>query len=61
MRQATIARNYAEALLELAKRAKDLRGWGSLIQGVADSKDTTAVGFAVWRHPELLDTACPFR
>ena len=43
MRQATIARNYAEALLELAKRAKDLRGWGSLIQGVADAmqKDQT--------------------
>src|SRR5688572_20272475 len=43
MRQATIARNYAEALLELAKRAKDLRGWGSLIQGVADAmqKDLT--------------------
>jgi hypothetical protein len=31
------------------------------IQGVADSKDTTAVGLAVGRHPKLLDTACPFR
>lgn len=43
MRQTTIARNYAEALLELAKRANDLRGWGSLIQGVADAmqKDRT--------------------
>ena len=37
MRNATIARNYAEALLELAKRAKDLRGWGSLINGIADA------------------------
>lgn len=37
MRQVTIARNYAEALLELAGRAKDLRGWGALIQGVADA------------------------
>jgi len=37
MRQSTIARNYAEALLELARRAKDLRGWGTLIQSVADS------------------------
>lgn len=37
MRQATIARNYAEALLELAKRAKDLRGWGTLIQSIADA------------------------
>lgn len=43
MRPTTIARNYAEALLELANRAKDLRGWGSLIQGVADAmqKDQT--------------------
>lgn len=37
MRQSTIARNYAEALLELAKRAKDLRGWGALIQSIADA------------------------
>lgn len=35
MRNTTIARNYAEALLELAKRAKDLRGWGGLINGIA--------------------------
>jgi len=39
MRQATIARNYAEALLELARRAKDLRGWGTLIQSIADAVD----------------------
>ena len=37
MRQSTIARNYAETLLELAKRAKDLRGWGSLIQAIAEA------------------------
>jgi len=37
MRQSTIARNYAEALLELAKRAKDLRGWGTLVQSIADA------------------------
>ena len=37
MRNTTIARNYAEALLELAGRAKDLRGWGSLINGIADA------------------------
>ena len=37
MRSATIARNYAEALLELATRAKDLRGWGSLMNGIADA------------------------
>lgn len=39
MRQATIARNYAEALLELARRANDLRGWGSLIRSIADAMD----------------------
>src|SRR5207237_1656681 len=37
MRESTIAGNYAEALLELAKRAKDLRGWGTLIQSIADA------------------------
>lgn len=37
MRQTTIARNYAETLLELARRAEDLRGWGSLIQSIADA------------------------
>ena len=37
MRATTIARNYAEALLELAKRAQDLRGWGALIQSIADA------------------------
>ena len=37
MRQTSIARNYAEALLELARRAKDLRGWGTIMQGIADS------------------------
>jgi F-type H+-transporting ATPase subunit delta len=37
MRSTTIARNYAEALLELAKRAKDLRGWGTLLQGIAEA------------------------
>src|SRR3954469_12796822 len=37
MRSATIARNYAEALLALAQRAKDLRGWGTLLQGIGDA------------------------
>ena len=37
MRESTIARNYAEALLELARRAEDLRGWGSLLHGIADA------------------------
>lgn len=47
MRQTTIAKNYAEAMLELARRAKDLRGWGGLLQGIADAmqKDQTLRAF----------------
>jgi F-type H+-transporting ATPase subunit delta len=37
VRQSTIARNYAAALLVLAQRAEDLRGWGTLIQSIADA------------------------
>ncbi|MEO8193968.1 MAG: F0F1 ATP synthase subunit delta [Gemmatimonadales bacterium] len=35
MRDATIAKNYAEALLELARRAEDPTGWGKLMRDVA--------------------------
>jgi F-type H+-transporting ATPase subunit delta len=37
MRETTIARNYAETLLELARRASDLRGWGQAVDDVADA------------------------
>lgn len=37
MRDATIARNYAEALLELARRAGDLQLWGQAVDDVADA------------------------
>lgn len=37
MRDETIARNYAETLLELARRAESLDGWGKLIDGLADA------------------------
>ncbi|MDO8500840.1 MAG: F0F1 ATP synthase subunit delta [Gemmatimonadaceae bacterium] len=36
MRATTIAKNYAEALLELACRAEDPAGWGKLIRDVAN-------------------------
>jgi len=39
MRDSTIAKNYAETLLELARRAKDLEGWGRMIMEVADALD----------------------
>ena len=34
MRATTIAKNYAEALLVLARKANDLEGWGVAINGV---------------------------
>lgn len=37
MREPTIARNYADTLLELARRAGDLDGWGAMITEVADA------------------------
>ena len=37
MRDSTIARNYAEALLELARRNGDLRGWGQLADEVSEA------------------------
>src|SRR5437868_1620479 len=40
MRETTIARNYAETLLELARKAGDLRGWGDMIDAVAVAVDT---------------------
>ena len=53
MRQTTIARNYAEALLVLAGRAKDLRGWGALIQGVADAVQCDAKLRAFLETPRI--------
>jgi F-type H+-transporting ATPase subunit delta len=40
MREPTIARNYAETLLELAQRSGDLRGWGEMIDSVGNAMDT---------------------
>jgi len=40
MREPTIARNYAEVLLELANRAGDLRGWGEMIDNVSNAVET---------------------
>ena len=40
MRNSTIARNYAETLLELARRAKDPDGWGKMLMEVANAIET---------------------
>lgn len=47
MRDSTIARNYAEALLELARRAEDTAGWGELIDDIAGGMrdDSTLLRF----------------
>ena len=37
MRDTTIARNYAEALLALARKADDLEGWGHIIHAFAEA------------------------
>ncbi|HZF67669.1 MAG TPA: F0F1 ATP synthase subunit delta [Gemmatirosa sp.] len=37
MRDATIARNYADALLTLARKAEDPHGWGRMLMEVADA------------------------
>jgi ATP synthase, F1 delta subunit len=42
MRDATVARNYAEVLLTLARRAEDLPGWGKLIQDVSSAMEDDA-------------------
>jgi F-type H+-transporting ATPase subunit delta len=37
MREPTIARNYAETLVSLARKAGDLAGWGAMIRDVASA------------------------
>jgi F-type H+-transporting ATPase subunit delta len=47
MRESTIARNYAEALLELGQKDGDLAKWGRLIDQMADAmtSDAKLAGF----------------
>lgn len=42
MRETTIARNYAEALLALARKADNLDGWGRAINAVAAAIESDA-------------------
>lgn len=53
MRESTIARNYAETLLELARRADDLRGWGELIDGVADAMQRDRTLYVFLESPRV--------
>jgi F-type H+-transporting ATPase subunit delta len=43
MRQTTIARNYAEALMSLASRAENREGWGRMIDDLAGGIRTNPV------------------
>jgi F-type H+-transporting ATPase subunit delta len=42
MRATTIARNYAEALLVLARKANDLDGWGNALNGLVTAVEGDA-------------------
>jgi len=43
MRETSIARNYAEALLALARKAKDTAGWGTAVSVLGDAVERNAV------------------
>lgn len=47
MREVSIARNYAEALLALARKANDTAGWGALVSALGDAvgQDATLRNF----------------
>ncbi len=53
MRDTTVTRNYAEALLELARRAEDLQGWGKLIQDVASAMEDDATLHLFLESPKV--------
>ena len=53
MREPTIARNYAETLVALARKANDLQGWGTMIGEFAEAiqRDPTLLNFL--RSPRI--------
>lgn len=53
MRDTTIARNYAEALLALAQRAGDAAGWGELISGLAAAVEQDPRLFRFLEAPQV--------
>ena len=40
MREPTIAKNYAETLLELAQRQGELRSWGDMLDSIAEAMES---------------------
>lgn len=57
MREPTIARNYAEALLTLATAAKAVDEFGGLINGVADAMSTDVVLRRFLEAPQIATSA----
>ncbi len=53
MRESTIARNYADALLALARRADDTVGWGRLIGDVAAAVERDERLFRFLEAPQI--------
>lgn len=53
MRDSTIARNYADALLTLARRAEDTAGWGRLIGDVAAAVERDERLFRFLEAPQI--------
>lgn len=53
MRETTIAKNYAEALLELARRAGNPPGWGKLIRDVANGMEEDATVSLFLESPRI--------
>jgi F-type H+-transporting ATPase subunit delta len=57
MRDATIARNYAEALLVLANKGKQVDTFGTLIAGVADAVRENPALHRFLAAPQISETA----
>jgi F-type H+-transporting ATPase subunit delta len=50
---ATVARNYAETLLSLARKAEDAPGWGNMLRQVASAMDTDATLHGFLESPRI--------
>ncbi len=53
MREPTIAKNYAEALLDLAQKDGDLAKWGRLIDQVSEAMQSDAKLFTFLQSPRI--------
>ena len=56
MNAATIGRNYAEALLALARKAGDVEGWGELINAIAVAMGENQILRTFLESPKLAAT-----